>query len=586
MPKEYALFNVRLRGAGPEYNVDVQSILGGDASGSFTSPTHNPRYQEIIANLQKLDTDEDMLIELGSLLFQALFHGAVKEAYARSQGGLAPQQGLRVRLDLDPAQTEIAGLPWEFLYDPDQGPLALLDAPIVRYLPQPSAIPKLATSLPLKLLLTGAFTPPAPEVERELTEVREALAPLEQSGYVTIQVEEHLTQSILQRRLREGFQIWHFIGHGGWSRDGRSGTLLFEDGTGSSKAVSAAELNILLNRSGLRLVVLDACNSAEIKTEPYRSVAPALVKAQVPAVIAMQFTVPQEATRPFAGEFYRALGEGLPIDACVTEGRKAVMNTTGLRNPDWGIPVVYTRAPDGTLFEVPAPAAAPAGGININIGDKNQLQSGSSINVSNVGSTYNSGNQGGNRMPDQQPQEQVNRPVLRQLLTTSLNDGDLRDLCFDLNIDYESLPGQGKGDKARELVAYVERHGRAAELIDLCRKIRPNADWQSALSAPKPRIDSQTPSRQGNTNPAGGAPTNVSNDDADEELKNSLRTLISQKKRRLYALQLIAARTGINTQPEVSTEIEDLEGRKDFRGNITSPGEIAKLEQQLKDLGG
>ena len=169
MPRQYALFNIRIRGSEPQYTVDVQSALGGDASGSFTPPSASPRYQELAARLQQLDTDEDMLIELGTILFQALFQGDVKTAYARSQGGLAADQGLRLRFDLDPAQTAVAGLPWEFLYDPDQGPLALLDAPIARYLPQPTAIPTLATPLPLKVLLTGAVTPPEPAVERELT---------------------------------------------------------------------------------------------------------------------------------------------------------------------------------------------------------------------------------------------------------------------------------------------------------------------------------------------------------------------------------------------------------------------------------
>jgi hypothetical protein len=476
MFKDYALFNIRIRGAGPEYTVDVQSPLGGDASSTFTPPSGDPHYQELIANLQKLDTDEDMLIELGGILFRALFRSDIKEVYARSQGRLGAEQGLRLRFDLDPAQTEVAGLPWEFLYDPDQGPLALLDAPIVRYLPQQAPTPTLAAPLPLKVLVTGAKTPPEPEVERELAEVRDALAELADAGLVTIQVEEHLTQAILQRRLREGFHIWHFIGHGGWSRDGRSGTLLFEDGTGSSKSVSAAELNILLNRSGLRLVVLDACNTASLTTQPYRSVAPALVRAQIPAVIAMQFTAPQEATRPFAGEFYRALAEGFPLDACVTEGRKAVVGASGLRNPDWGIPVVYTRAPDGKLFELPASTptsqqtSGQGGGINVNIGSGNSINQ--PVQINNVGS-----------------QNTTDSTII-----------------------------QG-------------------------------------------------------ANPS-------------EDLKNALHAQIVEKKRRLYALQLTAARYGINTPPEIATQIEDLEGRKDYRGNITSPGEIAKLEQRLKDLGG
>src|SRR4051812_49526156 len=113
------------------------------------------------------------------------------------------------------------------------------------------------------------------------------------------------------------------------------------------------QLGIMLNRSGVRLVVLDACQGGKLSTEPFRGMAPALIRAQVPAVVAMQFSVPEEATRAFANEFYRALAEGFPIDACVTEGRKAVMNATGLSRADWGIPVIYTRAHDGQLFTLP-----------------------------------------------------------------------------------------------------------------------------------------------------------------------------------------------------------------------------------------
>lgn len=53
---------------------------------------------------------------------------------------------------------------------------------------------------------------------------------------------------------------------------------------------------------------------------------------------------------------------------------------------------------------------------------------------------------------------------LRQLLVESFDDNELRDLCFDLRIDYESLPGEGKSAKARELVQYCDRHKRPHEL--------------------------------------------------------------------------------------------------------------------------
>src|SRR5258706_4922495 len=96
--------------------------------------------------------------------------------------------------------------------------------------------------------------------------------------------------------------------------------------------------------------------------------------------------------------------------------------------------------------------------------------------------------QGGTATVDQRSPEQIDVTALRQLLTAHFNTGELQDLCFDLNIDYESLPGQGKGDKARELIAYAQRHGRTAQLVSLVRRLRPNVDWQSIAptTAPAP----------------------------------------------------------------------------------------------------
>lgn len=63
---------------------------------------------------------------------------------------------------------------------------------------------------------------------------------------------------------------------------------------------------------------------------------------------------------------------------------------------------------------------------------------------------------------------------LRHFLYRYFNETELKDLCFDLQIDYESLPGDNKQDRAREIVAYVNRHGRVIELVKLCYQLRPN----------------------------------------------------------------------------------------------------------------
>ncbi|HMO56557.1 MAG TPA: CHAT domain-containing protein [Roseiflexaceae bacterium] len=340
---------------GTRFRVTV-SGPGGEAQGYFELPDDDG-YAELNERLQRLDTDEAILMQIGQVLFRRLFAGPIKDVYVRSQGALSETQGLRLRLNIPASEILLTALPWELLYDPDQGPLALLDAPIIRFLPQQDKVPSLKASLPLKVLLTGAQTPPAIDVEREFRAVQEALRDM--GDLVQITVEPHLTVARLQQLLREEFHIWHFVGHGGFTRDGTTGQLVLEDADGDPEPVSALQLGIMLNRSGLRLVVLDACSGAQLATDAFRSVAPALIRAQIPAVVAMQFKVPEEATRAFAREFYGALAGGYPIDACMTEGRRAVMSATGLGRADWGTPVVYTRAPDGRLFDPPDQIATP-----------------------------------------------------------------------------------------------------------------------------------------------------------------------------------------------------------------------------------
>jgi hypothetical protein len=69
------------------------------------------------------------------------------------------------------------------------------------------------------------------------------------------------------------------------------------------------------------------------------------------------------------------------------------------------------------------------------------------------------------------------RKRLRENIGAFLSESELSTLCFDMNIDYENLPGEGKEAKAREVIAYCERSGRLEELRENCREIRPNVQW-------------------------------------------------------------------------------------------------------------
>ena len=67
---------------------------------------------------------------------------------------------------------------------------------------------------------------------------------------------------------------------------------------------------------------------------------------------------------------------------------------------------------------------------------------------------------------------------LCQILDTRFSEEELRTLCFDLDVDYDSLPGEGKAAKARELVSYLERHNRIPDLVELGEERRPDISWE------------------------------------------------------------------------------------------------------------
>jgi hypothetical protein len=46
------------------------------------------------------------------------------------------------------------------------------------------------------------------------------------------------------------------------------------------------------------------------------------------------------------------------------------------------------------------------------------------------------------------------------ILANLFSEDELRTLCFDMGIDYESLPASSKPGKARELLEYCKRHNR------------------------------------------------------------------------------------------------------------------------------
>lgn len=71
------------------------------------------------------------------------------------------------------------------------------------------------------------------------------------------------------------------------------------------------------------------------------------------------------------------------------------------------------------------------------------------------------------------------RSGLQWLIIQHFDMAELMQLCFDLGVMWDLLPGDALDAKARELVLKFERENRIYALIGHCEKARPNVTWPS-----------------------------------------------------------------------------------------------------------
>jgi hypothetical protein len=81
-------------------------------------------------------------------------------------------------------------------------------------------------------------------------------------------------------------------------------------------------------------------------------------------------------------------------------------------------------------------------------------------------------------------EEQARLTRLREILDTRFNREELRTLCFDLGLDYDDLPGEGRAAKARELVACMHQLDRIPDLVHVGARLRSDVVWEPPESLP------------------------------------------------------------------------------------------------------
>ena len=369
-PTRYLDFDLEIGlGEGRTYPVSVLHSPAGEARTVMQFPFDELTLENYLLKLQTallksggrrrsvLDPHQQAVQEFGRALFEALFNGEVRSRYdvSRLQADHAGQ-GLRLKLHIRPP--ELAVLPWEYLFDTRVGDYLCLSSstPVVRYPELPQAMQPLRVSQPLRIL--GLIADPT-DMERldftkEKERVEQALARLRTGGQVELTWLSGSTARDLQRALRGGpWHIVHFVGHGGFDRQSDEGLVVLTDDAGRAQPLFATPLARLLgDHRALRLVVLNACEGARGSARDiFASAAAILVRRGVPAVLAMQHEITDRAAVEFARAFYEAVADGYPVDAAVSEGRKAVSSEVA-NTVEWGTPVLTMRAPDGVLFDI------------------------------------------------------------------------------------------------------------------------------------------------------------------------------------------------------------------------------------------
>jgi len=153
------------------------------------------------------------------------------------------------------------------------------------------------------------------------------------------------------------FHVLHFMGHGTFDATKGCGGLLLETVKGDQDLIEGPILADLLKGPFMpSLIVLNACETARFAAtqglSPFAGVATALVQGGALAVVAMQFSISDEAANAFTSSFYPQIAARAPVDEAVAAGRLAISRT--LRDSmEWATPALFLRATDGHLFGRP-----------------------------------------------------------------------------------------------------------------------------------------------------------------------------------------------------------------------------------------
>lgn len=313
---------------------------------------------------------------LGSQMWELLLPGEVGRRLITEYDAVVAKHGtlqVLISFENEAATEKLAGLPWEFLHYPGtpdrRGFFLGTHARLVlgRYL-QRSTRPELHDASRLRVVfwvtlpVSDDFKAERDECERTRTalgakfgEVLDAPDPI--CGWKPWEVAEHLNSKA---------DIVHVVGVARPNRRGGSAVEMLVTRDGQDTWIDSDELVEALTgnpQNRPELVVLHLCGwmGSDDASENFERLAPMLVRADVPAVLAMQYPMTPGDADGFITEFYDRLIELGDIGTAVQKVRSKMKKDGESRR--FGVPVLYMQSKDGRLFRERPTSRQGAGDI-------------------------------------------------------------------------------------------------------------------------------------------------------------------------------------------------------------------------------
>ncbi len=318
----------------------------------------------LVFDFEKLRSSLLNPLQYGQTLSECLFSDAdMRTAFMQAQqSAQTDDAALRLRLSIRNDAAILHNLRWETLRHFDQDAPLLTGERIIfsRYLSSMDWRPvRLLAKGDLSALVVIAGPENLSEYDLSEVDTPEELARAKH-GLVNIQttaLAEKGTATLknITDQLQIGCDIFYVVCHGTLANG--QPLLFLEDDSGQVASTPGTELIIRLKelRKLPRLAVLVSCQSAGTSQEPspenegaLAALGPRLAEAGVPAVLAMQGNVSMKTISRFMPEFFTQLQQDGQIDRAISLARGAVRE-----EPDWWMPVLFTRLKSGRLWYTP-----------------------------------------------------------------------------------------------------------------------------------------------------------------------------------------------------------------------------------------